>query len=88
MRVQDTGPGIPPDIRKKIFEPFFTTKPAGQGTGLGLSVSFGIVKDHGGEIVIESEPGQGAAFVIMLPMLEIGSATDFGRQIEAELATT
>lgn len=67
IRVRDTGPGIPVEIRKKIFEPFFTTKPNGKGTGLGLSVSFGIIKDHGGEIGIESEPGKGATFIITLP---------------------
>jgi len=67
IRVQDSGPGIPPEIRKKIFEPFFTTKPNGTGTGLGLSVSFGIIKDHGGEISLESEPGKGATFIVAVP---------------------
>jgi two-component system NtrC family sensor kinase len=67
VRVSDTGPGIPPQIQNKIFDPFFTTKPAGQGTGLGLSVTYGIVKDHGGDIRLESEMGQGATFIITLP---------------------
>jgi len=67
IRVRDNGPGIPPGIQKRIFEPFFTTKPAGQGTGLGLSVSYGIIQDHAGTIRVESEPGQGTTFVIELP---------------------
>ena len=67
IRVRDTGPGIPREIMERIFEPFFTTKPSGRGTGLGLSVSFGIVKDHGGEISVESVSGRGASFLITLP---------------------
>ena len=67
LRVSDNGPGIPKEIRAKIFDPFFTTKPAGLGTGLGLSVSYGIVKDHGGEIRLESEQGVGTTFIITLP---------------------
>jgi signal transduction histidine kinase len=67
VRIQDSGSGIPNDIKEKIFEPFFTTKPAGKGTGLGLSVSFGIIRDHKGKIYIESEMGKGTTFFIDLP---------------------
>ena len=68
IAIRDTGPGIPETIMNKLFDPFFTTKPTGKGTGLGLSVSFGIIKDHGGEIRPESKPGEGAAFIITLPI--------------------
>jgi signal transduction histidine kinase len=67
VRVADTGPGIPKEIQSRLFEPFFTTKPAGRGTGLGLSVSYGIIKDHKGEIFVQSEPGKGAEFIILFP---------------------
>ncbi|HWH87063.1 MAG TPA: ATP-binding protein [Pseudomonas sp.] len=68
VEVADTGAGIAPDILQKIFDPFFTTKPVGQGTGLGLSLSYGIVKKHGGEISVRSEPGVGTTFRVELPM--------------------
>ncbi len=67
ISISDTGEGIPPEIQEHIFEPFFTTKPAGQGTGLGLSVSLGIVQAHAGRITVESRPGQGSTFTVWLP---------------------
>ncbi len=66
--VIDNGPGIPPEFIDKIFDPFFTTKKEGVGTGLGLSVSYNIIKKNGGRIELESEPGQGARFSIFLPL--------------------
>jgi signal transduction histidine kinase len=68
ISVRDNGKGIPENIRNKIFQPFFTTKPTGQGTGLGLSLSYDIVKAHGGEIRVESKEGEGTVFVIQLPI--------------------
>jgi two-component system, NtrC family, sensor kinase len=67
---KDTGCGIPPEILSKIFDPFFTTKPIGTGTGLGLAVSYGIIKDHEGEIRVKSAPGLGSTFLIELPIRE------------------
>ena len=69
---QDNGSGIPPEIIDRIFDPFFSTKKTGEGTGLGLSVSYGIVKEHGGDIQVESEPGQWTRFTIELPVRSRG----------------
>jgi signal transduction histidine kinase len=69
IKVSDNGNGIPQKIVDKIFQPFFTTKPTGQGTGLGLSLSYDIVKAHGGEIKVEAKEGEGANIIIVLPMI-------------------
>ncbi|MBK8504689.1 MAG: two-component sensor histidine kinase [Saprospiraceae bacterium] len=66
IRVKDNGPGIPNGIKEKIFQPFFTTKPTGQGTGLGLSLSYDIIKAHGGELKVATVEGQGTTFIIQL----------------------
>ena len=72
LTVADDGPGIPPEHLGKIFSPFFTTKPVGQGTGLGLAICHGIVTAHGGEVRVESEPGRGARFSLVLPLAPTG----------------
>jgi signal transduction histidine kinase len=68
VSVSDNGPGIPNAIKDKIFQPFFTTKPTGQGTGLGLSLSYDIVKAHGGELKVETKEGEGSIFIFQLPI--------------------
>ncbi len=67
ISVKDNGNGIPQKILNKIFQPFFTTKPTGQGTGLGLSLSYDIVKAHGGELIVETLEGEGTEFIIEIP---------------------
>ncbi|MFP3855033.1 MAG: sensor histidine kinase, partial [Anaerolineales bacterium] len=67
LEIEDSGEGIAQEHLSRIFEPFFTTKPEGKGTGMGLAVSYGIISRHGGQIDVESEPGEGSTFTIRLP---------------------
>ena len=69
ISVKDNGIGIPQKVQDKIFQPFFTTKPTGQGTGLGLSLAYDIIKANGGELKVETTEGQGAEFIIQLPVV-------------------
>ena len=68
IHVRDNGVGIPSKVVEKIFQPFFTTKPTGQGTGLGLSLSYDVIKAHGGEVMINSKEGEGSEFTVLLPV--------------------
>jgi two-component system NtrC family sensor kinase len=83
----DTGGGIAPENLSRIFDPFFTTKPAVSGTGLGLSVSLGIVQSHGGVIEVKSEPGKGTTFSIKLPALSALPSPDPARRGEPSAGT-
>jgi two-component system NtrC family sensor kinase len=83
VAVADNGPGIPPEVMPRIFDPFFTTKREGEGTGLGLSLCHGIIEAHGGSLSVESEPGHGAAFRIVLP-IEASIAADVSLAKPAE----
>ena len=71
IKVMDNGNGIPQSVKDKIFQPFFTTKPTGQGTGLGLSLSYDIVKTHGGVIKVETKEGEGTEFIISLSLKDM-----------------
>ena len=73
ISVRDNGCGIPPELRERIFDPFFTTKPQGEGVGLGLSISYGIARDHGGVIEVESTAGQGSTFTLRFPRQPAGT---------------
>ncbi|MFN0300249.1 MAG: sensor histidine kinase [Burkholderiales bacterium] len=68
IEVEDDGNGIPPEVLPKIFDPFFTTKEIGKGTGMGLSISYKIIQEHGGRILVDSEPGLGTTFSVLLPL--------------------
>jgi two-component system cell cycle sensor histidine kinase/response regulator CckA len=76
LTVKDTGRGMAPHIAERIFDPFFTTKGPGEGTGLGLSVVHGIIKDHKGNISVDSKPGKGTRFDILLPVIKNGRCRD------------
>jgi PAS domain S-box-containing protein len=76
LTVTDTGYGIPPELMDRIFEPYFTTKPTGEGTGLGLSVLYGIVRSHGGIVTVANAPRQGTTFTVYLPIVEDEEAED------------
>ena len=78
LEVQDTGPGVPAEHEAKLFQPFFTTKPVGEGTGLGLSVSYGIIQSHGGAIGYRRAPGGGALFYFELPAHDAGAPASVG----------
>ncbi len=86
VSIGDDGPGIPADIQRRIFDPFFTTKEAGEGTGLGLTICYGIIDEHNGRIWAESEVGAGTTFIIELPVVQ--GAPKAAPEVEPEPAIT
>ena len=66
IRVSDSGKGMPPEVQERLFQPFFTTRP--EGTGLGLAIVRSVIDTHGGEVTVESKPGQGSTFCVTLPI--------------------
>lgn len=86
VTIKDNGSGMPDDVKKRIFDPFFTTKDVGKGTGLGLSISYSIIEKHRGFITVESQPGQGSQFSIVLPIQQPSAAPAASNDIQ-ELAS-
>src|SRR5690606_29930089 len=75
LTIADDGPGMDDETRMRIFEPFYTTKPVGSGSGLGMSITYGIVQGHNGEVIVETAPGKGSTFVLDLPLVAVEAPT-------------